>query len=90
MKNTKSLGLALGMMAALAVAAASFTYETSKPSSFRLKTAQAAYAVECDCALLGGNDKCLANNYGSQCASAGTENCQSHNSNCGGKNEEVN
>lgn len=81
MKNLK-VSLVFGVFAALAITAASFTSASSGSSAFRLKEAQAVEAVDCDCALLGGNDKCLANNYGASCAPEGTNDCQSYNKNC--------
>ena len=74
--------LFLSVVATLAITTASFTSNSSGTSAFRLKEAQAVEAVDCDCALLGGNDKCLANNYGASCAPEGTNDCQSYNKNC--------
>ena len=51
---------------------------------FRPKIARAAFDIECNCAAFGGNNSCLANNYGSLCAPAGTTMCTTYNSNCGG------
>lgn len=51
---------------------------------FRPKLARAAFDIECNCAAFGGNANCLANNYGSQCAPAGSNTCTTYNTNCGG------
>ncbi len=86
MKLQKRSILTLGVFAALALSVVSFTSGAKNHSSFSLKEAQASTTIECDCALFGGNNNCLANNYGSSCAPDGTSNCQSYNSNCGGTN----
>lgn len=78
--------LVMGIAVAVAITFASMT-GNAKGNAFRLKTAQAAFAIECDCALFGGNNNCLANNYGSQCAPDGTTDCQTKNANCGGQNQ---
>ncbi len=80
--------MVFGVAVAVAVTFTSMASGKATGSPFRLKTAQAALDIECDCALLGGNNNCLANNYGAQCAPDGTVNCQSKNANCGGQNQE--
>jgi len=78
-----------GSALAIVITFASLSSGNANSNAFRLKTAQAAFDVSCDCALFGGNNKCAANNYGAQCAAAGTIDCSSRNSNCGGANEEL-
>lgn len=51
--------------------------------SLKSASANSLAHVKCNCAFLGGNDNCLANNYGSVCASGENINCQDYNSNCG-------
>ncbi|MCH8569343.1 MAG: hypothetical protein LAT67_13795 [Balneolales bacterium] len=48
--------------------------------------------VSCQCSSNWnpfGNNKCLASNAGATCNTTNTSNCQSQNSNCGGKNREL-
>ena len=51
---------------------------------FEPKIARAADDITCDCALLGGNQNCAANNYGAQCAPDGTTSCSNYSNNCEG------
>ena len=81
------MALVLGIATAITITIVSMTSGKTNDQAFRLKTAQAAVAVECDCAFWGGNDNCLANNYGARCAADGTDKCQGFNANCGGANQ---
>ncbi|MDN3548808.1 hypothetical protein [Mucilaginibacter aquaedulcis] len=53
------------------------------PKMFSSKIALGAEATICDCALLGGNNNCAANNYGASCAGVVLY-CSDYNSNCEG------
>ena len=85
-KLKKQMAVTLGIAMAITISVFSMTSGKSDGQPFRLKKAQAALTVACDCAFWGGNSNCLANNYGASCAADGTAQCEGFNSNCGGKN----
>lgn len=68
----------------IAVVTINLAFAGSMKHLFRPKIARAAFDIECNCAAFGTNNLCLANNYGSVCAPAGTTLCQTYNTNCGG------
>jgi len=80
-KNILKGALAFLLITAVTV---NLSFAGSRKSYFHTKLARAAFDIECNCALFGGNTNCAVNNYGSTCAPAGTTNCSTYNGNCGG------
>lgn len=78
----KSIFQLLAAALIVAIVTTCFMYGGILKPVFHPKLARASLTVTCDCALLRGNNNCLANNYGASYTS--TENCQAYNSNCGG------
>ncbi|MDN3548809.1 hypothetical protein [Mucilaginibacter aquaedulcis] len=83
MKSKKTLKVFLPALF-LGLTVANFSYGFSLSKIYSPKIALGSESVICDCALLGGNNNCAANNYGADCAPTSDSMCADYNTNCEG------